>query len=66
MESATLFIVAATLRARAGGIMVCAGSPSMTHEESQASMKNFSIDPVIDTAIHGLRLLIARDRAAGA
>ena len=66
MESATLFIVAATLRARAGGIMVCVGSPSMTHEESQASMKNFSIDPVIDTAVHGLRLLIARDRAAGA
>ena len=58
--------VAATLRARAGGIMVCVGSPSMTHEESQASMKNFSIDPVIDTAVHGLRLLIARDRAAGA
>jgi len=66
MESATLFIVAATLRARAGGIMVCVGSPSMTHEESEASMKNFSIDPVIDTAVHGLRLLIARDRAAGA
>ncbi|NBP82622.1 uridine phosphorylase [bacterium] len=66
MESATLFIVAATLRARAGGIMVCVGSPSMTHEESQASMKNFSIDSVIDTAVHGLRLLIARDRAAGA
>jgi hypothetical protein len=38
----------------------------MTHEESQASMKGFSIDPVIDTAVHGLRLLIARDRAAGA
>ncbi len=66
MESATLFIVAATLRARAGGIMVCAGSPSMTHEEAAASMKDFSIDPVIDTAVHGLRLLIARDRAAGA
>jgi excinuclease ABC subunit A len=66
MESATLFIVAATLRARAGGIMVCIGSPSMTHEESTASMKGFSIDPVIDTAVHGLRLLIARDRAAGA
>mgnify|MGYP003341308924 CR=1 FL=1 len=66
MESATLFIVAATLRARAGGIMVCVGSPTMTREESEASMKGFSIDPVIDTAVHGLRLLIARDRAAGA
>jgi uridine phosphorylase len=65
MESATLFIVAATLRARAAGIMVCVGSPSMTHEEAEASMKDFSIDPVIDTAVHGLRLLIARDRAAG-
>jgi hypothetical protein len=38
----------------------------MSREESEASMKHFSIDPVIDTAIHGLRLLIARDRAAGA
>ena len=66
MESATLFIVAATLRARAGGIMVCVGSPTMTREESEASMKGFSIDPVIDTAVHGLRLLIVRDRAAGA
>jgi uridine phosphorylase len=66
MESATLFIVAATLRARAGGIMVCFGSPSMSPEESEAQAKNFSIDPVIDTAVHGLRLLIARDRAAGA
>ena len=46
--------------------MVCFGSPSMTPEESEAQAKNFSIDPVIDTAVHGLRLLIARDRAAGA
>lgn len=65
MEAAAIFIVAAIARVRAGGIMVCAGAPDMTPEEAEASMKDFTIDPVIDTAVAGLRVLIARDRAAG-
>ena len=33
MEAAAIFIVASVLRVRAGGLMVCVGSPSMTPEE---------------------------------
>ena len=64
MEAATLFIVASTLRVRAGGAMLILGNPEqrpMTDEE----MANCSIDRVIDTSIDGLRRLIAADRAAG-
>jgi uridine phosphorylase len=65
MEASAIFIVAAIQRVRAGGLMVCVGNPAMTHEEVAASMAGFSLDPLIDTAVEGLRVLIERD-AAGA
>lgn len=64
MEAATLFIVASTLRVRAGGAMLILGNPEqrpMTEKE----LADCSIDRVIDTSIDGLRRLIAADRAAG-
>jgi uridine phosphorylase len=63
MEAATLYIVAATLRARAGGIMLIAGHPDhrpMTEEE-RARM---DLDLLIRTAIEGLKVLIEMDRQA--
>ena len=64
MEAATIFIVSSILRVRAGGLMACFGSPSMSPEEAAASAADFTLDPLIDTAVEGLRVLIERDGAA--
>ncbi len=65
MEAAALYIVAATLRVRAGGIMMILGhhdqSP-MTEEE----LAKGSLDNLLPAAIAGMRELIARDREAAA
>jgi uridine phosphorylase len=63
MEAATLYIVASTLRIRAGGIMMVGGHPDqrpMTAEE----VARCDLDLVIRTAIEGLKVLIERDREA--
>jgi uridine phosphorylase len=64
MEAATLYIVAATLRVRAGGAMLILGNPDQ-RPMTEAELADSSIDRVIDTSIAGLRKLIAADRAAG-
>lgn len=64
MEAATLYIVAASLGVRAGGIMLIAGHPDqrpMTPEESA----RMDLDVLLRTAIEGLKVLIEADRAAG-
>jgi uridine phosphorylase len=64
MEAAALFIVASTLRVRAGGVMLIFQNldhlPPTPEEIARAD-----IERVIDVAIAGLRRLIAADRAAG-
>jgi len=64
MEAAAIFIIASILRVRASGIMACVGNPTMSPEEAAASMATFTLDPVIDTAVEALRVLIERDGAA--
>ncbi len=64
MEAATLYIVAATLRVRAGGAMLILGNPDQ-RPMTEAEIAESSVDRVIDTSIAGLRKLIAADRAAG-
>lgn len=62
MEAATLYIVAATLGVRAGGIMMLAGHPDqrpMTDEE----MARLDMDLLLRTSIEGLKVLIEADRA---
>lgn len=63
MEAAALYIVAATLRVRAGGIMMIAGhwdqSPMSEDEEARTAL-----EPLLAAAIAGMRDLIARDREA--
>jgi uridine phosphorylase len=64
MEAATLFIVASTLRVRAGGVMLIfqnLGHQAPTEED----LRNGDVERVIDVAVAGLRRLIAADRAAG-
>jgi uridine phosphorylase len=65
MEAAALYIVAATLRVRAGGIMMILGhhdqSP-MTDDE----LARGSLDSLLPAAVAGLRELIARDREVAA
>lgn len=65
MEAAALYIVAATLRVRAGGIMLILGH----HDQSpmtEAELERGSLDTVLSAAIAGMRELIARDREARA
>ncbi len=62
MEAAALYIVAATLRVRAGGVMLIFGNlggRQMTPEERVAG----DIERVIEASIAGLRILIAEDVA---
>ncbi len=61
MEAATLYIVAATLGCRAGGVMLVYGHPDqrpMTAEEAARC----DMDLLLDAAIEGLRRLIRRDK----
>lgn len=61
MESATLYIIASTLKARAGGVHLCLGN-----QERRA--KGIQDAPVTDpekaikTAVEALRILIAKDK----
>ncbi len=65
MEAAALYIVAATLRVRAGGIMMILGhhdmAPMTQEEETRGSLDN-----LLPAAIAGMRDLIARDRERAA
>jgi uridine phosphorylase len=64
MEAAALFIVAATLRARAGGVMlIFQNLDHLPPTEAEALLGD--VERVIDVAIAGLRRLIAADREAG-
>jgi len=64
MEAATLFIVASTLRVRAGGVMLI--FQNLDHQPpSEEDLRNDDVERVIDVAVAGLRRLIAADRAAG-
>ena len=65
MEASAIFVIAAIHRVRAGGLMVCFGAPDMTPEEIEASADQFSLDPLIDTAVEALRVLIERDGRDG-
>jgi len=64
MEAATLFIVAATLGARAGGAMLILGNPEQ-RPMTEAEVAACDVNRVIDVSVDGLRRLIAADRAAG-
>jgi uridine phosphorylase len=64
MEAAAIFVIASILRVRAGGVMVCFGAPDMSPDEVETAAARFTLDPLIDTAVEALRVLIERDRAA--
>lgn len=64
MEAAALFIVASTLRVRAGGVMLI--FQNLDHAPPTADdLRKGDVDRVIEVAVAGLRRLIAADRAAG-
>ena len=54
MEASALFVIASMLRVRAGGVMMVHGKEPMP-----------PLDILLETAVHGLRELIAADKAAG-
>ena len=54
MEASAIFVISSMLRTRAGGIMMMHGIGPV-----------ISLDPLLETAIQGLREIIAFDRSAG-
>lgn len=70
MEAAAIFIVAAIARVRAGGVMVMAGDPppdggpSVDDAVPKSDPGQPSLEPLIETAVEALRILIEADRAA--
>lgn len=65
MEAATLFIVASTLRVRAGGVMLVYGHPDQ-RPMTAAESARCDLDLLLRAAIHGVSVLIERDRATAA
>ena len=57
MEAAAIYVVARSLRARAGGLMLIAGN----QELEGARRDDASLEPLLDGAIEGLRRLIRAD-----
>lgn len=64
MEASTLYIVASTLRVRAGSAMLIFQNLDHT-PASKAEMAAGDVERVITVAVDGLRRLIAADKAAG-
>jgi uridine phosphorylase len=62
MECATVFVVAAVRRVRAGAVLVCVNETPLTREMPPPS--ELPLDALIDTAAGAIRRLIARDVAA--
>jgi hypothetical protein len=54
MEASALFVIASMLRVRAGGVMMVHGKEPMP-----------PLDILLQTAVQGLREMIANDRASG-
>lgn len=63
MEAAALYIVAATLKVRAGGIMMILGHHDMAPMTPDEAARG-SLDNLLPAAIAGMREIIAQDRAA--
>lgn len=61
MECATLFVVAAVRRVRAGAALVCINETPLEHEMPPPS--ELPLDTLLDTAVDAVRRLIAADRA---
>lgn len=63
MEAAALYIVAATLGVRAGGIMMILGHPDQS-PMTEAEWKAGSVENVLPAAIAGMREIIKADKAS--
>jgi uridine phosphorylase len=67
MEAAALYIVASTLRVRAGGIMWILGHSDQSPLTAEEEAASGTIDNLLAASVAGMRQLIAQDReAAGA
>jgi uridine phosphorylase len=62
MECATLFVVAAVRRVRAGAVLVCINETPLEREMPPPSQ--LPLDVLLDTAVDAVRRLIAADRDA--
>jgi len=60
MECATVFVVSAVRRVRAGAVLLCVNETPLTREMPPPSQ--LPLDGLVDTAVDALRKLIARDR----
>jgi uridine phosphorylase len=63
MEAATIFVISSVLKKRAGGIMLVVANQELPPLDEEELTKRLDLDPLIRTAIEGLKILIEKDRA---
>ena len=65
MEAAGIFVVSSVLRKRAGGIMLVVANQELPPPSAEERARGMDLEPLIRTAVEGVRILIERDRAGG-
>jgi len=66
MEAAAIFVVSSVLKKRAGGIMLVVDNQELPRLPPEELARRSDLDPLIRTAIEGVKNLIKKDQAASA
>lgn len=65
MEAAAILIVSSVLKKRAGGIMLVVANQELPPPSPEEQARGMDLDPLIRTAIEGVRILIEKERGEG-
>jgi uridine phosphorylase len=63
MEAASIFVLASMLKKRAGGIMLVVANQELPPLPEEEYAKRLNLEPLIRTAVEGLKILIEKDRS---
>jgi uridine phosphorylase len=63
MEAASIFVLSSMLKKRAGCIMLVVANQVLPHLDEQEHARRLNLDPLIRSAVEGLKILIEKDRA---
>jgi uridine phosphorylase len=66
MEAAAIFVVSSVLKKRAGGIMLVVANQELPTPSPEEQARGLDLDPLIRTAIEGVKILIDKDRLTSA
>jgi len=63
MEAASIFVLSSMLKKRAGGIMLVVANQELPSLPEEEYARRLNLEPLIRTAIEGLKILIEKDRS---